>query len=156
MPISSIRPFVLAIDPGVISGIALISREGPKVIWSGEADQQRTGEIVDSLLYKYGGENVSVTCEKYYITSQTAKKSPQPASLEVTGMVRWLAHLRGSGSISQYSPDAAKSMFPNDTLHRLECWHKGGAGHARDAIRHGLLHLVHTTWSDRRMLAPQG
>lgn len=149
---SAIRPLVLGVDPGVLSGVALISRDGPKVLYSTETEWFETGQIVDSLLYHYGGENISVAVERYTITMETARKSPQPASLHVTGICMWLAQLRGSGAIKQYSPGDCKAMFPNDQLRRLDCWHKSGAGHARDAIRVGLFHLIRTHWTDSRML----
>jgi hypothetical protein len=43
-------------------------------------------------------------------------------------------------------------MFPNEALKKLEYWHRGGAGHALDAIRHGLLYLAKNGWTPRKLL----
>jgi hypothetical protein len=43
-------------------------------------------------------------------------------------------------------------MFPNEALKKLDYWHKGGEGHALDAIRHGLLYLAKKGWTPRRLL----
>jgi hypothetical protein len=37
-------------------------------------------------------------------------------------------------------------MFSNEKLKKLEFWHKGGEGHALDAIRHAVLRLVKIGW----------
>jgi hypothetical protein len=44
------------------------------------------------------------------------------------------------------SPADAKAMFSNEKLKKLEFWHKGGEGHALDAIRHAVLRLVKIGW----------
>jgi hypothetical protein len=50
------------------------------------------------------------------------------------------------------SPADAKRMFPNEAIKKLEYWHKGGEGHALDAIRHGLLYLAKNGWTPLRLL----
>jgi hypothetical protein len=50
------------------------------------------------------------------------------------------------------SPADAKRMFTNEAIKKLEYWHKGGAGHALDAIRHGLLYLAKNGWTPLRLL----
>ena len=55
-------------------------------------------------------------------------------------------------SIIFQSPADAKAMFDNPKLKKLEYWHKGGEGHALDAIRHGLLRCVKLGWKPLRLL----
>lgn len=50
------------------------------------------------------------------------------------------------------TPADAKAMFPNDKLKKLEYWHRGGEGHALDAIRHGLLRLAKSGWKPVKFL----
>jgi hypothetical protein len=50
------------------------------------------------------------------------------------------------------SPADAKAMFDNPKLKKLDYWHKGGEGHALDAIRHGLLRLVKIGWKPLDLL----
>jgi len=49
-------------------------------------------------------------------------------------------------------PANAMAMFDNKKLKKLEYWHKGGAGHALDAIRHALVRLVAKGWKPVRLL----
>jgi hypothetical protein len=49
-------------------------------------------------------------------------------------------------------PADAMTMFDNEKLKKLEYWHRGGKGHALDAIRHALLRLVKTGWKPIRLL----
>jgi hypothetical protein len=39
-------------------------------------------------------------------------------------------------------------------LKRLDLWHRGGAGHANDAIRHAVTAAIKSRWRDPRMLPP--
>jgi hypothetical protein len=54
--------------------------------------------------------------------------------------------------ISFQSPADAKAMFSNEKIRKLEYWHKGGEGHALDAIRHALLYMVKKGWNPTRLL----
>ena len=58
---------------------------------------------------------------------------------------------RSEGIIWQMPVDA-KRMFPNEALKALGTWHRGGEGHANDAMRHALLRLVKTGWVPKELL----
>lgn len=145
------RPYVLALDPGLTSGVALLAREGPQVLYSAELDFETTGRVIEHYL-SADPQHIAPVAERFIITTKTGEKSQAPWSLEGIGMMRWLALRHGAGPLTLFNPSDAKAMFPNDALRRVECWHRGGAGHARDAIRHGLMYLVNTGWADRRLL----
>jgi hypothetical protein len=50
------------------------------------------------------------------------------------------------------SPADAKAMFSNEKIRILDYWHRGGEGHALDAIRHGLLRLAKSGWIPTKLL----
>jgi hypothetical protein len=59
---------------------------------------------------------------------------------------------RNADDIYFQSPADAKAMFPNPQLKKLGYWHRGGEGHALDAIRHALLRLAKTGWKPVKLL----
>ena len=97
---------------------------------------------------------VDIVCERFVINVQTAKKSQAPWSLEQIGILKQILRDREvpEESIIWQAPADAMNMFPNDKLKVLGYWHRGGAGHANDAIRHALLRAVKTGWVPRKLL----
>ena len=149
---TNLKPYILACDPGESSGLCLVRRDPFELLWSDELDWIHIARKVDETLRELGGENVDVVCERFTITAQTAKNSQQGISLEVIGQVRLLASAHGAGQITLQSPADAKKFASNPRLRALEAWHVGGGGHALDAIRHAILRLTRTGWTDSRLL----
>lgn len=146
------KPYVLSIDPGQTSGVALVRREPLELMRSDELNWENTCKFVDTALREFGGENVDVVIERFTITQQTAKNTQQTWSLEVIGMCRLMAMAHGAGAITLQTPADAKTFASNMRLKNLELWHVGGAGHANDAIRHAILRLTRTGLKDSRLL----
>ena len=150
--------YVLAIDPGKVTGLALFSHESgsePTLEWSGELEQHEVVEAVRSVLWSpEKRHHVDIVCERFVINSQTVRNSQAPYSLEVIGMVKQclLDNGRPIDDIFFQGPAEAMSMFDNKKLKKLEYWHVGGAGHALDAIRHALLRLVKRGWKPLKLL----
>jgi hypothetical protein len=146
---------VLAVDPGKATGIALFSHQTggePVLEWSIEVQQEDYAKpLRDALLDHPAAE---VVCERFTINAQTVRNSQAPYSLEQIGILRQclLDSGRAADDIYFQSPADAKAMFDNKNLKKLEYWHRGGEGHALDAIRHGLLRLVKTGWKPIRLL----
>ena len=150
---------ILAVDPGKASGIALFEftqGEEPKLLWSGEYQQNEYARpIRDAIEYAYNNNvYIDVVCERFVINAQTVKNSQSPFSLEQIGILKQLMmdeEIDPSNIVFQ-SPSDAKAMFDNAKLKKLGYWHKGGEGHALDAIRHGLLRCVKTGWKPVKLL----
>lgn len=68
------------------------------------------------------------------------KISPQPWSLETTGLVRYYA---SHNQIPLYfqSPSEAKNLIKTDVIKRAGLY-VPGKGHAMDSVRHALYYLV--------------
>lgn len=146
---------ILAVDPGKATGMACFSHiagEEPELVWSGEYQQNEYAEPIREVLKAY--PDAEIVCERFTINAQTVKNSQAPFSLEQIGILKqcMLDAGRNTDDIYFQAPADAKAMFDNKKLKTLEYWHRGGEGHALDAIRHGLLRLVKTGWVPRRLL----
>jgi hypothetical protein len=153
------KRFILAVDPGKQTGICLFSYESntePVLMWSGEYTEETFAGMVRQAIMEARAEGVAleVACERFTITAQTAKNSQAPYSLEQIGVLKHL--IRESDGVANQlvyqGPVDAKRLFPNEALKKLEYWHRGGEGHALDAIRHGLLYLAKHGWTPKRLL----
>jgi hypothetical protein len=153
---------VVSVDPGKASGIAILSWEkdsdkDPEVLYSFEAQPEEFADEVEAALrYMDQTDTLYVACESFVINAQTARNSQAPWSLENIGVLKHLCRRAGydPSNIAFQPPVNAKNMFPNPALKLLGTWHRGGEGHANDAIRHGLLRLVKVGWKPVRLLTP--
>lgn len=151
---------VLAVDPGKSTGIAAFSYtpgEDPVLLGSGEYDNLNFGRpILETIATAMAQKaELDIVCERFIINAQTVRNSQAPFSLEQIGVLKYIAYdtfgIHPDKIIFQ-SPSDAKKMFPNDALKKLDYWHKGGEGHALDAVRHGLLRLVKIGWKPMKLL----
>ena len=153
------KKWVLSVDPGKATGMALFFLEtgqDPVLLWSGEFQQEEYAEPIRQTLALYGPEeaDLEVVCERFTINAQTVKNSQAPYSLEQIGILKQCLMDVGRPADDIYfqSPADAKAMFPNPALKKLGYWHRGGEGHALDAIRHGLLRLIKSGWKPVKLL----
>lgn len=151
--------YILSVDPGKASGIALLSLklgEEPKIINSGEYQMKEYAKPIREAIERsnLAGVAIQVVCERFVINAQTVRNSQAPFSIEQIGVLKQIMLDNGldPNSIIFQSPADAKGMFDNTKLKKLEYWHKGGEGHALDAIRHGLLRCVKLGWKPMRLL----
>ena len=146
---------ILSVDPGKATGMALFSIEQgqePVMLWSGEFQQEEYAKPIRETLAQW--PDADVVCERFTINMQTVKNAQAPYSLEQIGILKQCLIDIGRKPEDIYfqSPADAKAMFDNSKLKKLEYWHKGGEGHALDAIRHGLLRCVKVGWKPIRLL----
>jgi hypothetical protein len=154
---------ILAVDPGKTSGIAMLTWGGgpddkPALIVSEEATVETYASIIENafLTAMFDSDKIIVVCERFVINQQTVRNSQAPYSLEQIGVLKHLCRVARFApppeEIKFQAPVDAKNMFPNPALKKLEIWHKGGEGHALDAIRHALLALTRQGWIPRALL----
>ncbi len=146
------KPFLLAIDPGLSSGVILLDTTTLDILYSGEVDYKTLGDALHETLPKYAKEDLHIVAERFLITTATAKNSQAPYSLMVLGMLDWLIHHHKHGPVTLQTPADAKSLVDNDLIRSLGLWKTGGAGHYHDSVRHALLAMVRQGWKDRRLL----
>jgi hypothetical protein len=123
------------------------------MLWSGEYQQHEYASPIREALATVQGD-LEVVCERFTINAQTLRNSQSPYSLEQIGILKqcMLDAGRKAEDIVFQAPADAKAMFPNEALKFLEYWHRGGEGHALDAIRHALLRLVKLGWKPIKLL----
>ena len=157
--VKSMSKYVLSVDPGKATGVALLCLvEGgePEIMFSGESQPEEFAGVVRNILKDFTEEYsaLTVVCEKFTINAQTVRNSQAPYSLEQIGVLKQILQDFGidRDSIVWQMPVDAKKMFPNEALKTLEVWHRGGEGHANDALRHALLRLVKGGWIPRKLI----
>lgn len=128
--------FLFAVDPGKVTGWSWW-KVGDAEPVTGEDEFDPFCSLAEGWLETHGRDTL-VIVESFIVTPQTAKKSQAPWSLEVIGVLRWLASKYRAGFEMQ-KPSEAKSFVSNERLRKVGWWHRGGEGHARDALRHLLL-----------------
>lgn len=152
--------YVLSVDPGKISGVCLLSWTGeqedlPKIEYSVEADESSYADLICIGLRSWSNyKNFYVVCERFVINAQTVRNSQAPYSLEQIGVLKHLCRENKYSveNITFQAPVDAKNMFPNEALKKIGTWHRGGEGHANDAIRHALLKMAKTHWKPKVLL----
>ena len=148
---------IVAVDPGKMTGMCCFEWDGkgtePVLIWSKELTEEEVAYPIRWELEHH--PDVEIVCERFTINAETAKKTQAPFSLELIGVIRQCLQDAGRArdSLPLQAPSDAKRVFPNPTLKKLGYWHKGGAGHAMDSIRHGLLYLMKSGWPPKGILS---
>lgn len=150
------RPnYLLSVDPGLATGAVLIDMrdpENPLPVWDAELTIQEVYVMIEDTIEKYGTE-LAIVWEDFHITVETAKKTPQPWSLHLIGVMLYFCWKYDIPCATQ-SP-VRKGFASNDKLRHVGFWHKGGEGHANDAFRHAMIYLVdnHPNWA-RKLILP--
>jgi hypothetical protein len=134
--------YILGIDPGLLTGIALYLQEDKKLtrIWAREVSEVEVDFLIEETIKTYAPD-IEVINEKFFITEKTYKLPECPWSLEKTGVIKYMCNKYGV-KYNWQSPSEAKDFVPDSRLRNLDEWFKGGEGHARDAIRHVITHVV--------------
>jgi hypothetical protein len=147
------HPIIIAIDPGKMTGVAVVERDRWGVTESGvilrasiELDEDTIITWLRMQLDSLGAKPYVIVMETFVINARTVSNSQAPWSLMTIGAVQQVCRDYGYPveNIKWQSPSNAKNVVPNEKLKRLGTWHKGGAGHANDAIRHAVLYAIST------------
>jgi hypothetical protein len=143
---------VLAVDPGLITGVCIVGFEAGARCVKYHSQELEFHEVLQWARTEIPTADV-VVVEKFTINQRTIKNTPAPWSLEVTGIIRAVALEAGTEPVMQL-PGDAMNLVDNDMLRRLDLWHRGGAGHANDSLRHAVLYAVKKMrWRDPRMVS---
>jgi hypothetical protein len=99
-------PAILAIDPGLITGIATLQMGEFRAT---ELPFQEACRTIHGLCARWAG-SLSVGWERFDITPGTHKLTRQPEAVQVIGVARYFAELHGCRVLppfGQHTPDAA-------------------------------------------------
>jgi hypothetical protein len=147
---------IYSVDPGLASGLALlyVPDDGRiEQFGSWEMPPEETEDTTLRVINLYRDDDLRVVVERFTITPETGKKSQAHWSLELTGSINYICRTNNAAAPVLQSPGDAKNFSPNPRLKALGLWHKGGHGHALDALRHGLLYAVKNGYRDDRLLS---
>jgi len=132
-------------DPGLMSGVGILHwdvERGLEKVEAFEGSLSEVGESLEIFLRGFPSDEAEVVCERFVITTRTGTLASPDWSLKVCGAVEWLIwkHWKrfGADTIQYQSAGDAKRLVPNPILHKAGIWHRGGEGHANDALRHGI------------------
>lgn len=132
---------IIAIDPGLASGVAhvIVGPEGFTIVTTDELAPWETGEwLRASLRLVPDPDTTAVVIERFTITAKTAQNSQAPWSLEIIGQSRWIVwdEISPERDLILQSVSDSQAAFTNDRLRSFGLWHRGGHGHAVEALRH--------------------
>lgn len=150
---------VLAIDPGKTTGLAWLNQVDGRISLTSSAEAN-PDEIINMIRptladwkpQEAGDTPLRIVVERFTITAMTAQKSQEASwALRTIGAVEQACRDAEYPllAICWQKPSEAKTSFTNDKLKTLGLWHRGGEGHALDAIRHGALYLAKVGWTTK-------
>lgn len=137
---------VLAIDPGLVTGVALWV-PGAEAKFGQIEGQMPFLKQADEAIFRY---RPTIVVESYTITARTTSLSRQYEPLEIIGALRWFSE-EYSVPFRMQSPAQAKAFADNGKLESLGWYTATKGGHAADAARH-LLTFLATDRKDRDVL----
>lgn len=150
---------VAAIDPGKVSGVCVaefidltgridaITAPDTRLVHSSEIEFPAMLDWCEQTFPQVD----QVAVENFLITPQTGKNSQAPWSLMCIGVAVAMA-MRCNVNYTLQKPADALSFASGDLLRSLKLWHRGGAGHANDALRHAVLFAVRKGWRSSSLL----
>lgn len=130
---------ILAIDPGLMTGVSVIdwsNRDKPSKVETCELDIKGFYDKIEDLVKS----SDVVVMENFIVTVASAKKDFQPFSLHLIGLVGYLCYHNQKKLVMQDPLD--REFTPNQVVKDLDLWHKGGAGHANQASRHAFYYMA--------------
>lgn len=136
------RDYLLAIDPGLLTGVMYIDmsdKNDPSKVWSEEWSVDHFHDTIEGFLSE-NKDVCRVVIENFIIGNSTGKKSQQPWSLRLIGVVAFLCH-KYEIPLTIQSPSERK-FATSEKLKKVGFWHVAGEGHANDAGRHALVWVI--------------
>lgn len=137
---------LIGVDPGKLTGVCSLNIDENKEIHNVEhleLDPMGYGNYIEQVYkdWRVAGNKPIVVCESFIITAATAKKSPQPYSLELIGVTKFFMAKAGIQLVFQ-TPAQAKRLASNDILKAAGLYKATKGGHAADSARHLCYYLM--------------
>lgn len=147
------RKILIGIDPGLATGLCVIDITDMSNPVSLEDCILTVDEFfgkMDELVKKY--MDISIVCEDFHITTETAKKTPQPYSLWLIGVCKYFSWSHGI-PLTLQSP-SQKPFATDDRLRAVGWWVKNSAGHSNDSYRHVMVWILERNrrWASKLIL----
>jgi hypothetical protein len=149
---------IIGEDPGLDTGIAVYTPH-TRVFQSVEVKYEEVGQYLEELFTDLKwyescggrGPQVTVVCENYFNSVETAKRAPSPWSTKLIGVTEFLCRKYGAEMVLQM-PGEAKKVATDARLKHLGWYLQTEEGHANDAARHVMKYCLKHNLMDRREL----
>lgn len=145
---SELSRYILGVDPGKKTGVALLDLLTEQMIDGWEVLDDKLGFLLEETIAERT-PNLVVVSEAFVININTIKNTQAPWSLEGQGVARYLCRKYGVGFAVQ-AQSSAKRFATNERLHSLG-WYVPGKGHLADAQRQILLYITKHGWWHRAL-----
>lgn len=134
---------IIAQDPGKMTGIATWT-DAPHLFDIPLGFDSRQFTVTEYFEWIHSavaaaadyGVDVRFVSESFIITVQTAKNSQAGWSLELIGVMKFLAYQYFRAEITLQTPSVGKTFGSDAKLRHIGWWKGSGNGHANDAARH--------------------
>ena len=132
--------YILAVDPGKITGWATANVEDVTNPTAGEVDDRfRFARYFRQAVGT--GRVYEVVCEDFIISERTIRMAPDPNALRLIGWLELECEHLGIEFTLQ-APAAAKGFATDDKLKTLGWYENTPGGHRNDALRHLLRYMI--------------
>lgn len=143
------KRYLLAIDPGLATGVAIIDKLDPmepKVILDEELQTSSFYVRMEDVFTTHG-DDLEVVIEDFHMLS--GDKSEAPWSLNLIGVTEYFCW-KYKVEMTKQSP-GRKPFSTTAKMKRVGFWHVGDDGHANDALKHALIYHVdqHPKWASK-------
>lgn len=145
---ASLKPCILAIDPGKITGVALLYTPDLGSFQSHEAEFIKAGALIKDICETYGTQ-LDVVCEQFTISMRTVKNTQAPWSLEMIGVARYFCQAYTGKDLILY--EQKPPLSTDERLKAMDWYRPSRGGHANDATRQLLKHLMVHGFRDDRL-----
>ena len=137
---------LIGVDPGLATGVCSLCLDDNNEIQYVEhleLDPMGYGHYIEQVYkdWRTTGNRPIVVCESFIITAATAKKSPQPYSLELIGVTKFFCAKADIKLVFQ-TPAQAKRLATDEILKAAGIHKPSKGGHQNDAARHCCYYLM--------------
>lgn len=128
---------IVAVDPGKTTGVKWINPDDSTSLGGAQVDVEDFFQLMTGVVESWtsAGHEVQLVSESFLITVNTAKNSQAGWSLELIGVMKYLAWRYKLPELKQQTPQVAKKFSSDPKLKQVD-WYTKGKGHENDAARH--------------------
>ena len=123
---------IIAIDPGLVSGLAVWDSADIQGITLSEVHYQDIGDRLEEAIVEFRQQRVEFACERY--TMRPGVKTAQPEALKIMGVLEHLGK-RHRIPLHYYLPDSCKGTMKNPRLKDAGWYRVTKDGHSNDGAR---------------------
>lgn len=140
---------IIGLDPGLDTGASVYSTK-TKSFFAQELKEDAFGTWLEGLIWDLIGDyEITIVCENFFNSVQTAKRAPSPWSRELIGVIKFLCRKYGLELPIMQMPNAAKAVASDDRLKALGWYLQTKEGHANDGSRLVLWYCLKHNLIDR-------